>query len=51
MKGEKKMPELSVLIKFSLFMMVMCPVASVLIYLSPKWKRYVEMFDRMSDKE
>lgn len=45
------MPELSVLIKVSLSMLILCPVASILIYLSPKWKRYVEKFDRMSDEE
>ena len=35
------MHELSVLIKFSLFMLVMCPVVSVLISVS-KWRHYVE---------
>lgn len=45
------MPQLSALIKFSLFMLVLCPAASILIYLSPQWKRYVEKFDRISDED
>lgn len=45
------MEELSGLIKFSLFMLVLCPAVSVLIYVSPQWKRYVERFDRMNDEE
>ena len=32
-------------------MMFLCPVVSIVIYLSPQWKRYVEKFDQMEDEE
>lgn len=44
------MVELSGLIKFSIFMMVLCPIASIVIYLPPQWRRYVDKFDHMDDE-
>jgi len=43
------MVELSGLIKVSLFLMFLCPVASIIIYFLPAWRRYVDKFDHMDD--
>lgn len=45
------MVELSPLIKISLFLMLLNPVASIIIYFLPPWKRYVEKFDHMDDED
>lgn len=45
------MVELSGMIKFSLFILFFCPIVSIIVYLSPWWKNYVNKFDNMGDMD